>query len=102
VEAIDNWPAHQVEQWHQFGKSIGGVTPLTAEIAVFAMMRIAMWQGTWVKDQSPLKFNDVFLPLAWQDAPEEEEDQSPDEIVSVLKAFARGQSKQNRNCDNGG
>jgi len=78
--------------------------PLTARQAVYVQWRIALWQGSLAKDPGPLEFNDLFLPdYGKEPIKEEQEDQSPEEIVSVLKAFARVQSaKQNRHCDNGG
>lgn len=58
-----------------------------------------LWQGSWSKSEPP-DFNKLFKWATTQQP--EAKEQTPEQMMSLLKAFASVHNpKQNRNSDNG-
>lgn len=91
----DKYSARCVNDWLAYAKAIGGVTPLTAEVVVFALWRIAESLGC------KLRFEEIFLPEVGREKSTEEVGATLDKWVGFCKGVKSGSNDNTRPSDQG-
>jgi hypothetical protein len=83
-EMREKLSARSVNDWLAYGKAIGGLTPLSAEIVVFAIWQVAMHFGC------KLRFDEIFLPEVGRHKSAEEVGATLDKWVGFCKGVKSG------------